>query len=50
MAVSFDLTHSYDVTLTAFGVALVCASGLVSRLGPYAFPARRTSAVRPQPV
>ena len=41
MAVSFDATRSYDVTLGAFGVALVCASVLVSRLGPYRFPARR---------
>lgn len=41
MAVSFDVTRSYDVTLTGFGVALVCASLLVSRLGPYPFPARR---------
>jgi MFS family permease len=50
MAVSFDMTQSYDVTLTAFGIALVCASVLVSRLGPYRFPARRASANRPQPV
>jgi predicted MFS family arabinose efflux permease len=50
MAVSFDVTQSYDVTLTAFGIALVCASVLVSRLGPYRFPARRAKADRPQPV
>lgn len=50
MAVSFDVTQSYDVTLTAFGVALVCASVLVSRLGPYLFPAQRVRTDRPQPV
>jgi len=49
MAVSFDATESYNVTLMAFGVALVGASVLVSRLGPYRFPARRTRA-NPQPV
>jgi MFS family permease len=41
MAVSFDVTHSYNVTLAAFGIALVAASLLISRLGPYQFPARR---------
>jgi len=50
MAVSFDVTQSYNVTLTAFGVALACASVLVSRLGPYRFPARRVSVDRPQPT
>jgi len=50
MAVSFDVTQSYDVTLTGFGVALTCASVLVSRLGPYQFPARRVSVDRPQPA
>ena len=49
MAVSFDVTRSYNVTLTAFGIALACASVLVSRLGPYRFPARRIRA-DPQPV
>jgi len=50
MAMNFDVTRSYDVTLTAFGVALVCASVLVSRLGSYRFPARRVSVDRAQPV
>jgi hypothetical protein len=40
MAVCFDLTHSYNVTLAAFGVALVSASLLIVRLGPYQFPAK----------
>lgn len=48
MAVCFDLTRSYNVTLTAFGVALICASVLVSRLGSYLFPAQRIAADRPQ--
>ena len=41
MGLSFDETRSYTLALTVFGVALVCASGLVSRLGRYKFPARR---------
>jgi hypothetical protein len=44
MAVCFDLTRSYDVALTAFAGALVCASILVSRLGPYRFVARGSTA------
>lgn len=44
MAVSFDMMRSYDVTLIGFGIALMCASVLVSRLGPYRFPARRLGA------
>ena len=40
MALAFDVTRSYNVTLTGFAVALVCASALVSRLGAYVFPAR----------
>ena len=44
MAVCFDLTRSYDVALTAFAGALVCASILVSRLGPYRFAARGSAA------
>ena len=41
MGLSFDNTRSYTLELSVFGVALVCASILVSRLGPYNFPARR---------
>jgi MFS family permease len=50
MAVCFDLTHSYNVTLTGFGVALVVASLLISRLGPYTFPPRRALVNQPQPL
>jgi len=39
MALGFDVTRSYDATLTGFAAALVMASVLVSRLGPYVFPA-----------
>ncbi|OFW01276.1 MAG: hypothetical protein A3I61_15370 [Acidobacteria bacterium RIFCSPLOWO2_02_FULL_68_18] len=39
MALAFDLTRSYDVTLVAFAAALLGASLLVSRLGAYPFPA-----------
>jgi len=39
MARCFDLTRAYNTTLIVFGIALVCASALVSSLGPYAFPA-----------
>jgi MFS family permease len=41
MALAFDLTRSYDMTLVAFAAAVICASVLVSRLGPYRFAARR---------
>jgi cyanate permease len=40
MGLSFDETSSYKFALGVFGVALVCASVLVSRLGRYHFPAR----------
>jgi predicted MFS family arabinose efflux permease len=40
MGLSFDETRSYTLALAVFGVALVCASVVVSRLGPYTFPAR----------
>jgi len=38
MGLSFDATRSYRPALAVFGVALVCASVLVSRLGRYNFP------------
>jgi MFS family permease len=50
MALSFDVTRSYNVTLTTFAVALVCASILISRLGPYAFPARPAGNRQPAPA
>lgn len=40
MALAFDVTQSYDVTLIGFAAALLCASALVSRLGVYLYPAR----------
>ena len=40
MGLSFDETRSYTLALSAFGLALVCASVVVSRLGRYTFPAR----------
>ena len=39
MGLSYDFTHSYNVTLTVFGIFLVIASGLMCTLGPYAYPA-----------
>lgn len=39
MALAFDVTRSYDVTLTGFAAALLTASVLVSRLGSYQYPA-----------
>ena len=39
MGLSFDETRSYTLALAVFGIALVCASVLVSRLGRYTFPA-----------
>jgi len=39
MALAFDVTRSYDTTLTGFAAALVAASVLVSRLGAYRYPA-----------
>jgi MFS family permease len=39
MALAFDVTRSYDATLTVFAAALVTASVLVSRLGSYRYPA-----------
>lgn len=41
MGLSFDRTRSYTFALGVFGISLVCASALVSRLGQYRFPAAR---------
>jgi len=41
MGLSFDQTHSYRLALAVFGVALACASVVISRLGRYNFPAQR---------
>jgi hypothetical protein len=43
MGLSFEETRSYTLALAVFGVALVYAIILVSRLGRYTFPARRTA-------
>jgi MFS family permease len=43
MAVAFDVTRSYDATLTGFAAALLAASVLVSRLGSYRYPAPHAS-------
>lgn len=47
MALCFDLTRSYNMTLIVFGIALVCASALMSSLGPYVFPAGSPRGVGP---
>ncbi len=44
MAICFDMTRSYDVALIGLAGALIGASILVSRLGPYRFPAQRGGA------
>jgi predicted MFS family arabinose efflux permease len=40
MGLSFDATHSYSTALVAFSAMLVVSSAVISRLGPYNFPAR----------
>jgi MFS family permease len=45
IGVCFDLTHSYNFALAGFGVALLVATLLISRLGPYTYPARKSSVV-----
>jgi len=41
MAAGFDSTHSYTLPLGAFFFAMLIAAGLMSRLGPYRYAARR---------
>lgn len=41
MGVCYDRTHSYNLALEGFAVSLALASLLISRLGPYTFPAGR---------
>jgi MFS family permease len=50
MAVCFDLTKSYNTTLGGFAAALLVASILITRLGPYTFPATRAMPVVPARV
>lgn len=45
MGVCYDRTHSYNLALEGFAASLAVASILISRLGPYAFPAPRDIAV-----
>jgi cyanate permease len=40
MGLSFDATHSYSTALVVFSAMLVVSSAVISRLGPYNFPAR----------
>ena len=46
MGVCYDRTHSYKLALEGFAVALAIASILISRLGPYAFPAPKRVALQ----
>ncbi len=39
MGVCYDVTRSYSWALAAFGALLLAASFLISRLGPYVYPA-----------
>jgi MFS family permease len=41
MGLCYDHTHSYNLALEGFAAALALSSILITRLGPYAFPARR---------
>jgi len=43
MGVSFDYTGSYELIFVCFEVALILASILMLRLGPYAFPSSKLS-------
>ena len=47
MGVCYDRTHSYNLALEGFAVALALASIFISRLGPYAFPAPKRMAMAP---
>lgn len=50
MGVCYDLTRSYNWALGAFALLLLAASALISRLGPYAYPAGLSGAGRELPV
>ena len=45
MGYCFDFRHSYNLALAGFVIALLAASILISRLGPYAFPAVQDGAI-----
>ena len=43
MDVCFDATHSYTLGLYGLGAAIIVASVLISRLGPYSYPVLRVA-------
>jgi MFS family permease len=45
MGFCYDLMHSYNAALAGFGAALLIASVLISRLGPYSYPVRKAVAL-----
>jgi predicted MFS family arabinose efflux permease len=45
MGFCYDHTHSYDLALAGFGLALVVAILLISRLGAYTYPASKAAVV-----
>lgn len=45
MGAGFDLTHFYTLPLGIFFFAMLTAAGLMSRLGPYRYAARRAESV-----
>ena len=50
MGVCYDRTHSYNLALQGFVASLALASFLISRLGPYAFPAPAVPVRPPAPA
>jgi hypothetical protein len=49
MDISFDSAHSYNLALLGFAVLFLAASLLISRLGPYKYPAQTAAAVSEVP-
>ena len=47
MAAGYDRFHSYKLPLGLFSVALLCAVGLLARLGPYRYGIQRDSEASP---
>jgi hypothetical protein len=45
MGFCYDVTHSYNAALAGFCAALLAASLLMSRLGPYSYPAGKAVAM-----
>ena len=50
MDLCFDLDHSYNLALLGFGVALLGASLLISRLGPYKYPSKMAALASEAPA